>query len=596
MSDSYIVRILAICLSLFYISACTPIVSRGKDKTEDTDSFYPVIQTVTDAASAYSGTFGPVKKIEFSGTTASVDIPGLTGQNVFLLKVNRSQDTVDYVDTGNAWSSETGGRSAAESAGISRTGTGGSRRMLPVISDISGFFPDGVIRLDHDGARLFNSNPPPVEETAPFRPAFYRAAGDIVDVTSQDFWVEDSGGNWVRITAVLRAGRSNCKVWVAAANFTDTNFGSDRDNKITSEQAGKIADKFDTIYGYTTAIFGYEYGGGIPSGDSAYGGKDHDSAIQILLYDIEGDYSPGQSSGVVGFFWGKDFYDQHYLDESGLAYKTNVSEIFYIDAYFADRYENMVYSTLVHEFQHMIHFNQKYVIHNQNSGTWYNEMLSMLAEDMISPLIGISPGSGGHPVDVRVPTFLSRYNIAGTTEWLSGSGVYYSYANVYAFGAFLARNFGGANLIKVIASNDSVDTRSIGTALKSLAAGTFTSENSAFGEAIGLYAQALVYSGSRKPSGVFTFDKTDSKTIGSTTYTFKSFDIWKINNALAGSPNIPQTYTGPLVWDLHTYWYPMSGNSVLLQSYPEWQGKTGTLTIGFDRPGSPDIDLYIMIR
>ncbi len=585
MTNSYSVRVFAVMLLLFCLSACE--LDPGRDKEDIPEEYYPVIETITDAVSSYGGTSEPVQKINFSGDTASLAIPGLTGQNVFLIKVNRSQDTAEYVDTGDAWSSETGRRTAnraAKSLEISRTGTGKA----------SGFFPGGVVRMDHEEAQRFNRNPPPMEERGFFRPFRFRAAEDIVDETSREFWVEGAEGNWVQITAVLRESGSKCKVWVAEDNFAENSSSSDSDNKITSEKAEKIAEKFDEIYDYTTAIFGYEYGGGGSSSDPSYGGVDGDPAIQILLYDIDGDYSPEQYSGVMGYFWSKDAYTDQELSEYGL--KTNLSEIFYIDAHFTDRYENTIYSTLVHEFQHMIHFNEKSIIHGESSDTWYNEMLSMLAEDMISPLIEISPGSGGHPVDQRMRDFLAGYNLAGITEWLEDDSVYFSYSNVYAFGAFLARNFGGAALVQAIASNSLVNVPSVSEALHNINPVRFPSEGSAFTDALGLYGQAMVYSGSRKPSGVFSFDKADTKRINGTDYTFEGFDIWEIDNPLAGILNLPQGYTGPLVWDLHTYRSPMRGNSVLLQSYPEWQGKTGDLTIEFERPGSPDIDLCIMIR
>jgi hypothetical protein len=37
----------------------------------------------------------------------------------------------------------------------------------------------------------------------------------------------------------------------------------------------------------------------------------------------------------------------------------------------------------------MINFNVKYVTHGVSSDPWYNEMLSKMAEDIISPLIGV---------------------------------------------------------------------------------------------------------------------------------------------------------------------------------------------------------------
>ncbi|MDR2897456.1 MAG: hypothetical protein LBU99_01485 [Spirochaetaceae bacterium] len=513
----------------------------------------------------------------------SIDITELTGQSVFLAKVNRSQDIADYVDTGLAWGAGVS-RSAAD--GRSHAGTDG-RTMISENPAVSGVFPDGVVRLDYKRAQEFNRNHPPVRDSVRSKPlrSQLRAATAVVGDT-RTFWVDNPEGQWSSIPAVLRAVGDNCNVWVADVNFDD-NSGTKSDNKITFAQAQAIAGNFDTIYGLTTAIYGYEYGGGVSSSAPTYGGKDGDPKIQILVYDIDYDFFGSQKSGTLGYFWSKDFFTQEEL--AGNNMKTNLSEIFYVDAHFTDDYEDVVYSTLVHEFQHMINFNQKEIVYGKPiPETWYNEMLSMIAEDMISPLIGINMTTGGHPINVRIPTFLAGYNLAGVSEWLGGSEEYYSYSNVYAFGAFLARNFGGAELIKGIASNALTNMESISSELNRVNAGLFPSVNSAFTDALGLYAQAFLYSGSGKPSGAYTFDTTDSRRINNTNYTFTAFDIWKIPNAAKGD--------GPSVFDMTDYWEPMPGHSVLLLSYPEWQGRNGTLKIELERPASSDIDLYLMVR
>jgi hypothetical protein len=469
--------------------------------------------------------------------------------------------------------------------------------MITKFEPVSGIFPDGVVRHDYKRAQEFNRNHPPVTESVRSKPLLSRTrAAEAVVGSARTFWVDrdvnplNSSSDdieWKEITAVLRAIGDNCKVWVAKDNFADTS-GSNSDNKITSSQAAAIAGKFDDIYGLTTAVFGQEFGGG----NSEYpGGVDGDEKIQILVYDIDYDYVSSQSSGTLGYFWSKDFFPQSVIDEAGVDIKTNLSEIFYVDAYFTDSNENVVYSTLIHEFQHMINFNQKEIVYETPiPETWYNEMLSMLAEDMIAPLIGIKQASGGHPVDVRIPLFLAGYNRAGVSDWLSGDEDYFSYSNVYAFGAFLARNFGGAELVKEIVSNPLINMESVSSGLNKVNPGRFPSAASAFTDALGLYPQSFVYSGSRKPSGVYTFDKTDSRTINGTTYIFEGFDIWKIPNAASGYGN------GPTVFNLSDYWVSMRGQSVVLLSRPEWLRKTGTLTIELERPASPDIDLYLMVR
>jgi hypothetical protein len=137
-----------------------------------------------------------------------------------------------------------------------------------------------------------------------------------------------------------------------------------------------------------------------------------------------------------------------------------------LDAHFTDLVPQMMYSTLVHEFQHMIQYNVKTVTQKKQSTTWYNEMLSMVAEDMIGPLIGVPTSDTGHPINARMPYFMTYHGDSGVTDWLSGEHVLKSYASAYAFGGYLARNYGGPALIQSMISNNTVDITSVDAALK----------------------------------------------------------------------------------------------------------------------------------
>jgi hypothetical protein len=65
----------------------------------------------------------------------------------------------------------------------------------------------------------------------------------------------------------------------------------------------------------------------------------------------------------------------------------------------------------------MINFNMKFVKHGKSSASWYNEMLSVMAEDVISPLIGVESTNYYHPIRRRIPTFLGSYYQVGITAW-----------------------------------------------------------------------------------------------------------------------------------------------------------------------------------
>ena len=481
-----------------------------------------------------------VSKVDFSRPTETVTLTGLRRNDIYLVKVNTSGYVVRAANTGG---------SSASSPSVT------SGNVLPT--------PNGALlpRMGHPGADEFNANPPPIVREAPrlSRAAF---VPPVVGNTRM-FWVESyyNSGIWVHKQATLRATGQYGNIWVM-----DDNFGSGGGNKITTSQAQTLADKFDLIYSIETNLLGYEYGEG-PGGD---GGKDGDPKIQILVYSIV------DASGVVqaaGFFWGKDFYEQHELS----TLRTNLAEIFYIDASQVNDVPNYIYSTLVHEFQHMINFNAKYVKHEESSESWYDEMLSMMAEDVISPFIGVGPTNQYHAIRQEIPTFLDNYYKVGITEWNTLDDR--SYAKGTAFGAYLLRNYGGASLLKEILANYSTGIDSVTAALKTVAGSELS-----FEEAFRRFGEAMVFSGNM-PTDVMSFDKTVTKTIGSYTYTATKFNIWTDFGS-----------TKPRIFGLTEQVEIRPYSLTVHQDAVAWKNKTGDVNITLKRPNDTTVEFYLMVK
>lgn len=235
---------------------------------------------------------------------------------------------------------------------------------------------------------------------------------------------------------------------------------------LSDAEYNNLGIKFDSFYDKEVEILGnpvYEQ----------YNSKFYvpcNQKIIILVSDLYGD-GKGQTtpSGTVGYFYQGDlFNDEPY---------SNHCEIFYIDALFLKKRSQLTYSTLVHEFNHMINYVVKTLkkMNNETSikaslicDLWFTEMLSMTTEDMFQAYLGIpdqdSPKS-------RIQAFGIGYNY-GFKDWdnLSNNNttVDFIYANTYAFGAFLARNFGGVPLISEIAKNEYINEKAITMALKKL--------------------------------------------------------------------------------------------------------------------------------
>ncbi|WP_215388296.1 M30 family zinc metallopeptidase [Staphylococcus aureus] len=159
-----------------------------------------------------------------------------------------------------------------------------------------------------------------------------------------------------RTPAKLKYDGKSARVWVA-------------DNYITSKQAINIGKEFDNkIDPLVRDKFGE------PSD------VDNDDKVNILVYDIKDDFDiTGSYTG--GYFHPRDLFDVPH---------SNMVEIFYMDTYPSmgtnkrNLNEKKIYSTLAHEYQHMVNANQKLLKEKRQQGmdTWLDEAFAMASEHM----------------------------------------------------------------------------------------------------------------------------------------------------------------------------------------------------------------------
>jgi len=181
-----------------------------------------------------------------------------------------------------------------------------------------------------------------------------RAVGETKQFTVYNFKTDSDQS----LTATLQAEGQYCKLWVESV--TDIN----------TSKAQQVADEFDdVIYNLITTNF---YTPSDVNGD----GK-----IAILLFDIQDNFDT--TGGYVGgYFWSRDLFNM-----AG----SNLMEIFYIDTYPTMHYPksnpidvSRAFSTLAHEFQHMVNFNRNYIVEGSGEmSTWIDEGLSMAAERLV---------------------------------------------------------------------------------------------------------------------------------------------------------------------------------------------------------------------
>ena len=488
----------------------------------------------------FGGIFGPQSEANWNGRTASWEYNGSQVQyevpndvrtlsittneavDVFMVKMNTGSAVIPKVSTRYLVSASRAaeGRSAES---LELNGFASSGVTIDGLENVSGISADGIIRKDYVPARDFV---PPVlgaaggagRSAVEGLPAV--VAEPMKSVTSRNLAVGETKELWVDLPksgvgtyeskfvgttyytkrpATLQAEGSHCYIWVLEGYSASSASGS----KITSTQAQELATQFESMYQPIRDVFGTESDKMIDTSGlvEISSGSDTGTKVNIVVYDIEGDYKDGQQSGTLGYFWAKDYYTAAAAKESGDATigLTNCGKYFYVDSYFLNKAPEMLYSTLAHEFQHMINFGQKTMNNRVSSQTWSNEMMSMVCEDMVQEYLGVQ--NEDSPIG-RLPWFCQYYYLSGLTDWLGGNSVQVSYAGAYAFGAYLARNYGGKELIKQIAINNYVDQQAITQALKS------TGRNETFDSVFKKYAQALVLDNAPSAANAPSFNKS----------------------------------------------------------------------------------------
>jgi len=215
----------------------------------------------------------------------------------------------------------------------------------------------------------------------------------------------------------------HCTVWGCEA---------DGDVFLPSETAEEIAARFDSFYDEVIASFGAWYD------------ADGDGKLAIMCYDIEQEYLYGSSgSYLAGFFRSMDLID-------GDGYVGNIqfagipsSMVLDVDCIHIDTYPGMsdgadgdpftdvsrCYSTLVHEFQHMINFS--YQVKGDSAGDYYDAMNTSLNEAFSMAAEHIICGAD----------YYNGEDYETGSALLNWEGTLSSYSNNYLFGQYLRTRY-----------------------------------------------------------------------------------------------------------------------------------------------------------
>ncbi len=218
----------------------------------------------------------------------------------------------------------------------------------------------------------------------------------------------------------------------------------------------ELMDKFynssstsDSIYTNLINLYGNEWGSHTYS--NLIAGSNTSGTIDIVLTPLNKSYH--SSNGYVGGYFSSD---DTYLKTSKSW--SNEGNIFYIDSELFPSNKTEMFSTLAHEFTHMLMWYQKTI---KNKGispsNWLNEMMAMISEDLIDNKIS-STGS-----KTRIDEFIDEYNNVPIVDQ-DNSFTLENYAVDGVFGLYLTRAYRDLNVLKKIMTNSGTGYDSIESA------------------------------------------------------------------------------------------------------------------------------------
>jgi hypothetical protein len=260
--------------------------------------------------------------------------------------------------------------------------------------------------------------------------------------TISAFWVYNFVTDAYYLVNATKAGEGqHCYVYV------------EQGQSVSPATVTAIINEFDNaIYTGDTTAFGSEPNPGV----------DGDSKIYLLLLDIKDGFNRTTNpTYVAGYFDPENEYTEDQFSE------TNLKEMFYMDINPAQPDTTDFYATLAHEFQHLIHWEQKTNLQGLNDDTWLDEGMSTVARTYC--------GLGTDTDDTHNVSLLSIYEDDPSHSLTHWDSTVDSYAVAYMWSQYFKDQFdplGGQHTIfwRMI-HNDQTGINSVNAALADISSG-----------------------------------------------------------------------------------------------------------------------------
>lgn len=576
--------------ALFSLTSCMDILQILLDDYDSGSTGYNVVTATETKKDTYTSSNNI---FEVDPYTKTLTVSGLTsGKSIYYAKVNKGSGAVAFndtrrVDNGTGYSRAVANEVLSlEEAEIPQTEF--KHFHAPVIS------PDEVMSSEAS-ARAVSTGPETKTQIS-----------RTVNSTTKDIYVDTNIDidSFAKKSATLRAKGTYCNVWVVSDCYTTGTAGG---KKVDSDIAQQVASKFDAFYPIVRNVYGYEKDQVIYSNYlySMDGYSDTGTIVNIVLYDIGNDYNSKTKCGVLGYFYSKDYYIQSSSANDDRKY-SNQGKYFYVDSEYAVKELNTIVSTLAHEFQHMINFCVKNVSKGIKPDTSYNEMLSMLCEDMMADYLGLS--SSESVISARIPGFNTSYFLSGIREYRNDDLATLSYSTSYGFGSWLCRQYGGAALVKEMMQNDYVDAKSMTAAVNFL-----TGKNYSFDQ---LFTQFLCACVNKNTASEYTHNQAATQTVtyssSGVTYSYPmpAINLWNndyeyptetnkflVNNQQSAAyDSSASSFTGPFLFS-NNYGMPLRANyGVTLHKIGTIDSNSDTLSLTFSSSGADCVYIYVIIQ
>lgn len=571
------------------LSFCIAILAACKNETSGLSAAELAVLLSTSNTVSYKETMDDTGLIfKVSGTSATITDDRIAGKTMYMAKINPTNKLIAsqyYVSS---------------AVGMTLNNSNSSRGLTEANSDYSEEYDslsdsylakrvlcrDGIKFKMKEGASdadLLSSRGNNVEEV-------------IYDIGAErEVYFSGSQTDYVKKTAKLYAKTDNVYCWVIEDDKNPW-ISTTEKGEVTAVLADKYSKKMYEMYKYITEVYGPLPENMIYSPNGSFNDcvkrpmtnfSTTGIKINILIGDIFSDNTnkmAATDNGVMGMVCQKDLYASGVKGKNTVVDASNLGNYFYLDSYWAVKDEKEAFSTMAHEFQHLIGFGLKYVEYALEYDSYYlTEMLSMLTEDMMQEYLEVSDNNVAL---ARLPLFNRYYFLLGLNEFSQDEYMAIAYANAYSFGAWLSRQYGGTKLIHEMALN-----KYVGIDCMVNAVNTVTGKDYSYLDLLRKYTQALVFTNTDYAYPTMNKDAETSITYNSYTYPMKAIDLWHLDDRLEVKSSANVKYDGPQYFSSSTgYKLPPYGFTLHKIGTIDADAKSVNLTLSAGVVGNEPVD------